>query len=996
MLSCIIQRPIGVMMTTIAVIAISLVFIRSVPISLLPDIQIPHLSVHISAPDMDAQTLETTVTRVIKNQMMQVNHLKSIESHTRNGSAIIKMTMDFGTDTDLASIELNEKLDQIMQFLPREMDRPRVIKTNLSDIPVFYVDACPKEPAKSDALLFSSFVKRTLKKRLEQINEVAFVDVHGTVVPEILIIPDRDVLQSLNISETALSRAISNSNITLGNILLKDGVYQYSVTLTNRLTDIRSLKSIYLSINNQVYRLNDLAQVVLDQKPQRGSFLYNSTPGVSLAIRTKSDANNFVLRSTIDIVISDLRIQYPELAFELSNDQSSILEASINNLRTSLIYGLGIAGFVMFFFFRDWRLPLLIIISLPIGIVLTLFGFFLLDISINIISLSGLILGIGLMIDNAIIIVENVKQKSQQEDLKIAAVSGAEEVIKPLISSALTTSSVFLPMILLSGLAGVLFYDQALSIALALTSSLLVSYFLLPVLASIMLKNKTKRDDEKNSLNLHTSFISGVVQYRKVLIPIFLLLGLANYFPYQRLEKKAFPSLTRSAHSLDIDWGEPITLATNEERYHKIADILDKWTTKTTAYIGELQYFISSDLRQSNESQIEFTLSDPLDIQYVEEGINDFLASSYPQASHAISPIPNVFDRVFDTDPNELYAHIIPVGSLSLPPVDDVRPLFRELKQVKHDIAFPITDRYMGLTIHQERLARYQVDYNAVVDKLKFLFRSNEITQLQASEEYIPIQLAADQEPQDVSRVLQSISIQNTRGAQLPLSELVSTRLSQNYKEIRAIQSGECFTIPFRSYSKSLVDKLKSVVSQNGKYTVQFSGSYFEELALRKELLLVGGVVFLLLFLILAAQFESLIQPLIVALTLPVGVLGALLALYTFGATLNIVSIIGIIIMSGIDVNDAILKIDMINKGVQAGLPLESAIIHGSERRLRPIIMTSLTTILAMTPILFASGLGAEIQRPLAIAVIGGLIFGTIASIVMVPMLYRAFYRRAT
>ena len=200
-------------------------------------------------------------------------------------------------------------------------------------------------------------------------------------------------------------------------------------------------------------------------------------------------------------------------------------------------------------------------------------------------------------------------------------------------------------------------------------------------------------------------------------------------------------------------------------------------------------------------------------------------------------------------------------------------------------------------------------------------------------------------------------------------------------------------TFPIKSYSASLLSDIKNLIQGRPEYAVQFSGAYFEELELRKELLLVGGVVFLLLFLILAAQFESLIQPLIVALTLPVGILGALLALYFTDTSLNIVAIIGIIIMSGIDVNDAILKIDMINKGVRDGLPIRQAILEGSERRIRPIIMTSLTTILAMAPILFASGLGAEIQRPMAIAVIGGLIFGTIASIVMVPMLYLVTYR---
>ena len=993
MLRTLIHRPIGVIMSTIAVIAISLVFVRNVPISLLPDIPIPKLSVHISAPDLDARTLETTITRVIRNQLIQVNHLKDIESHSRNGSAIIDLTLNFGTDTDLSSIEINEKIDQIISFLPRELERPRIIKTNVADIPVFYLDIWPQNQEAEGFLSFSSFVRKTVKKRLEQIDEIAFVDVHGGSQAEILVIPHQDILRSLNISEQQLSLAINNANLNIGNVILRDGAYQYNVQLASRLSNIDDIRKVYLRIHDQIYQLDQLAEVISTAQEQRGSFYYGSAKGISLAIRAKSNANNFILRRNIEETLADLRSEHSHISFELSRDQSSVLEASIDNLRTSLLYGLGFAAIVMFFFFRDWRLPLLISISLPIGILLTLFGFFIFDISINVISLAGLILGIGLMIDNAIIIIENIKQKIEQSSLSDAAVNGASEVIRPLISSALTTTSVFLPMILISGLAGVLFYDQALSIALALSSSLIVSYFLLPVLATLVLRSN-KRSKGHHGISWHSQLISFCLRSRIVLIPLFLLLGVATILPYKSLKKSAFPELTRYDYVLDVDWNEPISLQANEHRYHLIKQLVDTLADQSTAYVGKLDYFISSEVRQLNESQIYFRLSQPEQFNQIPHRLDQFFSQDFPRASYSILPVANVFDRVFATDEYAAYAHILPTRSTSLPDSRAVQPLIQELNTIETTISSPPTDRYVGLTIHQDVVARYQVNFNQVIQQLKTLFKSNEITQLQSTDDIIPIQLARSEGVQDIQKALKSSFIQNERLALIPLSQLVSTDYLEDYKTIHAIQSGECLTFPLDAYSPTIMSKLKNVIKDNyPEYAIQFSGAYFEELALRKELLLVGGVVFLLLFLILAAQFESLIQPLIVALTLPVGILGALVALQIMGASLNIVAIIGIIIMSGIDVNDAILKIDMINKGVREGLPIRQAIIEGSERRIRPIIMTSITTILAMTPILFATGLGAEIQRPMAIAVIGGLIFGTIASIVMVPMLYLVTYR---
>ncbi len=992
MLQFLIQRPIGAIMSTIAIVVVSLVFVRDIPVALLPDIPIPNITVQISAPQLDSRTLESTVVRSIRQQLMQVNDLKDISSRTRNGSAIIELQLDFGVNTDLSSIEINEKMDQIMHLLPDELERPRVIKSNISDIPVFYVDIFPRDNEQFSDVDFSNFIKRTVRKRLEQIPQIAFVDMHGFAEAEVVVIPNREIMTAFNIDDQQLRSAIVNANIQLGNIILKDGAYQYNVELSSKLVNKSDIEELFVNINDRVYQLKDIATVYNSQKQRRGAFYFDRHEGISLAVRRKSDANNYELRSAIDTLFKDLALQHPEIEFHLSNDQSNILEVSIENLRTSLLYGLGFAAIIMFVFFRDWRLPLLIIISIPLGLVLTLFGFYLFDISINIISLAGLILGVGLMIDNAIIIIENIKQKNHEMELSLACSEGTNEVIRPLVSSALTTSSVFLPMILLSGLAGVLFYDQAISIALALTCSILVSYFILPVFANLMLNSN--RPGGKSIVHRgHAHLIKWLLRYRSILIPIFLLLGFGCFFPFRSIQKSAFPEMTRMDYTLSIDWNEQLSLEENNDRYLHLKDHIAPWIQKATCYLGELQFFLVEEPQHMNESEVILSLNDASDIVHIRENIESLFHRLYPDASYGIVPLSNVFDRIFNQDKYDLFAHLQSTSQVNFPKFEEVETLFSALQSNYDEIKVPPLDRYLGIRINQENLIRYNIDYNMLINRLKFLLRNNEVSQLRGNDEFIPIQISNSLEMNDIGSLMESAQVLNRDRMMIPIQAFVDLAVFQDYKDITSIRSGECLTIPFDKYDEEVVNGIREVVKDHPEYSVQFSGAYFSQLALQNEMKLVGGVVFLLLFLILAAQFESFIQPFIVALTLPVGILGALLALHLTGQSLNIVAIIGIIIMSGIDVNDAILKIDIINNNIKSGMSLNQAIIDGSERRIRPILMTSVTTILAMIPILFSTGLGAELQRPLAVAVIGGLIFGTMASIVMVPMLYRFFYR---
>ncbi|MFT6809362.1 MAG: multidrug efflux pump subunit AcrB, partial [Saprospiraceae bacterium] len=607
----------------------------------------------------------------------------------------------------------------------------------------------------------------------------------------------------------------------------------------------------------------------------------------------------------------------------------------------------------------------------------------------------GLILGIGLMIDNSIIITESIKRHQNTKPLSDACAHGAGEVIRPLISSALTTSSVFLPLILLSGLAGALFYDQAISVSVALVSSLIVSYFVLPVVANLILKESVGNDNSKITPkeSFHHKLIDFIITWRWIVIILFvLLLGLLVFYS-NILPQQAFPKITRTSYSLDIDWNESISLAENEHRSQEIYDEMDSLIMESNSYLGELQFLIVEDDQNINEAVINlyFNTSPSTDIL---DKTRAFIVKHYPSSSSTLKPLPNAFDRILGSDPIEVYAHIQSIRDRSMIAPEESQILLSQFGGIGFEFTDPPKNTFIQLHVDHERLLIYDVNYNDLIDQLKSSFRANVITKLKTNDAFIPIQVNQSSN-QDLRHILSTHKVKTRNGAQHPLNQFVTISNQEYYKTITAGRSGERLTLPIPTYKEESLEKISKHINESQKYTIQYAGPYFENLKIMKELIIIALLVLALLYLILAAQFESLIQPFIIALTLPIGCLGAVLALHITGTSLNIMSIVGIIILSGIDVNDAILKVDMFNRNRRDGIPLRQAIIDGSGRRLRAIIMTSLTTGLAMFPILFSSGLGGELQQPLAIALIGGLLFGTIASIVLIPAFYYILYNRS-
>ena len=492
MLKTLLHRPIAVTMSLVAIVTLGVLAFQRIPVSLMPDIDVPRIVVQMSAQGSSAREIEQQIVSPMRQQLSQVAGLKSIESTSRTDAGVITLTFDPGSNMSLLFIEVNEKIDRAMSYLPKEIERPKAMKIGAMDIPAFYVDVTGGKPEQTSRL-----VRNVISKRVEQLPEVAMVDYSGMVGTQITILPDELKMQALGISNSDIEKAINDNNIVLAALSVRDGIYRYSIHFDSQVVSVHDIEEIYLQIEGRLLQLKDICKVEESAAERKGIVTSDGNNAITMAVIKQSDAQMNSLQNRIDTLMSDLGKDYPELKFNITRDQTKLLSYSMNNLEWNLVLGIIMASVVLFLFIGGWRLPLLVVISIPLSLILTLLCFYLMGISLNIISLSGLILGVGMIVDNAIIVIDNIRQKGKATDENI--INAVKEVIMPMLSSVLTTCSVFIPLIFLSGTAGALFYDQAMGISIALFCSLAVAALVVPVYYFLLCKKHKAISENANT-----------------------------------------------------------------------------------------------------------------------------------------------------------------------------------------------------------------------------------------------------------------------------------------------------------------------------------------------------------------------------------------------------------------------------------------------------------------------------------------------------------------
>ena len=1017
MVAFLIKRPIAVTMAFLGVLVLGLVAASFLPVSLVPDVDIPRITVNVTAPNYAARQLENSVMSPLRSNLMQVNRLKDIKTESRDGSGMVSLEFDYGTNIDLAYIEINEQVDRAIPSLPSDVPRPAVIKASASDIPVFYLDITRKDTGLQsgsgsqsisdiDFLELSEFADEIIRRRLEQIPQVAMADMSGRTFPEIIITPDMDKLRAMNLSPAAIEEVIRANNISFGNIFLRDKQYQYSVRVGDRLLDAGDIGDLYLNHRGRLWQLKDLCTIETRPQYPEGAVYAGGQRAISLAVIKQADARMQDLKHALHEMIVLFETDYPFLNFTITRDQTTLLDYTMGNLRQTLMIGAGLAFLVMFIFLRDPRAPWLVIISVPAAIVVSMLFFFLIGISLNVVSISGLVLCIGMMIDNAIIVIDNIsRHRKSGKSLSQACVDGTNEVFRPLLSSVLTTCSVFIPLIFLGGLAGALFFDQAMAVTIGLSVSLLIAMTLVPVYYYALYKKSTPKGSNFlariNPLNYASLYGAGFrfAMRRQGLVWI-MAGGLVAVMAVMMLliEKERLPVLQREAALLWIDWNENIHLEENSRRIHNLMEELGPEVMYSTIQAGRQQFMLDKVYNNSAQQSLIYILtSSASQLERVMDKTAQVIGSRHPSAIFHFREEGNLFDQLFADSQAPLEIRLRPMEPYGrdLPGLlqTTIRSLEKRLPGTSFD-ALPM-QQSVALQADLQLMALHEVNMTILQQTLTRLFNEHMVFTLMDSRSSIPVKIGGN--PSAIEDLLHAERVTSRNGVEVPLHMLLRKQPGQELQTIIAGIEGEYYPLQM-DVSPRDMERTKGIVRESlreeGLFEASFAGSIFARRQLTRDLLMIGVVALLLLFFILAAQFESLKLPVIVLLEVPLAMTGALLMLIIFGVSLNIMAMIGMVVMTGIIINDSILKIDTINRLRDNGMPLIRALHTAGKYRLKPILMTSITTICALVPFLFIGGLGGDLQKPLALAVIGGLGLGTLVSLYFIPVCYYYLYRK--
>ncbi len=1012
MIKFLLKRPVAVCMTFFAFCLLGVIAYANLPVSLLPHIPVPEINVKVTASGSSAQEVEQSAIAPIRRELLTVGDVESIYSKSSNNHGFVNLRFAYNTDIDIALVEINEKIGKVTENLPASFDRPQIDKVNSTDIPVEYVTLTlksdrPFEPTNTDEFVrMSELCEKVISRRIEQLPEVAMVDISGLMRKEIQITPKKRNLELTGITGTDIKNAVQASNVRPSAMRIRDGYFERTIHIENSLMSVEDIRNVSVKKNGRIYRIGDVCDVSLVPQEDIGVALSQGKRCVSMRVIKKTDAKVNRLREDLRKSLKEFSVQYPDIEFQESRDQTALLNYSIVTLKENFISSLVLMLIVAFVFMGDFKTPVVTAISMTVALIITFLAFFVFGMSLNILSLSGLILVVGMMIDNILITSENILMHEQAgEGIIEACARGTAEMITPMLSSTLTTIVVFIPLVFLSDMAGALFIDQSLAISIGLLVAYILALFLMPVLFMLFgkmdraLESRYKNHDRLSRLltrMLDRFYDRGIrfVFRRSRLSLCLALLSIPLCFLFYELMPKARMPHTESSEMLaKISWDTNLPLEENVRRTNDIVKAFTPHTDYIAASVGTQGYMMETkDILSTYQTEIYMKASGYRQLEECKDSLAGYVKSRYPDAALTTSAADNIFDRVFDTGQAPVIVKLYPDDVNGAQFREEAADIERKIGRYGGRMETASKQREIVVSLNKRNIDYYGLDRQDVVNALMRAFKGTEVSEIYSTD-YIPVVLKDN--ARDWNTLLRSHSVASKDGRmEFPLSSLVSYTYTTGLTNLEADGNGVMYPIKLWNLkdARSVAGDIRTdVLDSIPELKSAIGGEVASENKMTSGLIGIFLLSLLLMYFILCAQFESFTQPLIVLAEIPVDIAFAMLVLMCCGYSLNIMSGIGLIASCGIVINDSILKLDAINVLVKKGMKPQEAIHKAGKMRIRPIIMTSLTTVIGMVPFFFTNDLGSELQQSLALAMIAALCIGVPVSLFLIPLIYDKF-----
>jgi len=1028
------KKRITVLMLVLVTLVLGGMSYTRTPVDLLPNMQFPMAAVVVSFPGAAPQEIETLVTRPLEATLATVSNMREVSSTSSEGQAVITISFNWGTNMDFAALEMREKVDLAKRFFPAEVGTPTVLKFDPSMMPIMVTDI---GSSKLTGAQMRDLADRTLAARIERIPGVASVAVSGGQQSMIEISVDPVKSEEFGVTLAQITGSLRTASMSMPGgsinvegeeVLIRSVGQLVSMSeIENLVVGMRTVRTVTTSApvaprmpmppgvvlppaaaGTQVATrlepvfLRQVATVAEVNPFAQSAMRLNAMPAVSLRMQKESGANTVLVANLIHAELEQMRIDYPDLSIVASQDQSRFIEQAIGSVGSNALFGGAIAVLVLFVFLKSMISTLIIALAVPVSVVATFALIYFGGLTLNLMTLMGLALGIGMLVDNSIVVLENIfRLQEEGVDSVVAARRGAEEVAMAISASTLTTVAVFLPVAFVGGFTGLMFRELALTVSFSLLASLAVALLVVPMLAATLLRARPKIALERRArLSPYQRSLKWALKKKPLVILVTLLLLGGSLLTYPHLGGEFIPPMDQGEMRMTVtlpsssSFQETDRVASEvESRLLARGEVLSV-ATSIGATTGTRGAIMGGGGARRNRAVMTVVLQPGQRADTLVKELNEEYATF-------------VGATVVAESVAGLAAGMGGVGApvqvnLSGPSLEGLRLHADQIKGALLDVEgiTEVSDN-MGvgsaefvIRVKRTEAAELGVSPVAVASAVRTAFQGETVARVSRDGREVDVTVKLALEARQNVASLENLMVAAPQGRIVRLNEVAIVERSVGPAAIRRMSNQRVVSISASIAERDLqsvsrdVEAALEALSLPDDYSYEIAGEMSEMREAFDGLILALILAVVLVYMVMAAQFESLLYPFIVMFSLPLAVIGVLFGLFFTGTTLSVPSIMGVIVLAGIVVNNAIVLVDYINQLRERGKGVDEAIVEAAGVRLRPILMTTATTALALVPLAMMPGSGAEMQQPLGIAVIGGLTVSTLLTLYLIPVAY--------
>lgn len=999
------KHKVTTIMAYVLIVVFGIMGFTSLPLALLPDIELPMAVVYTTYSNAGPQEVENMVTKTIESACASVSGMDEIQSLSSEGSSMVMVTFADGTDMDEAMVDLRDRIDRVKGFLPEDADAPMTMTIDVDAMPVVTVGLKGADLAELQAI-----AEDDIQPALERIDGVASVDIAGGYENEIAIDTDADRLAGYGLSVSYIAQMLAAENVALPAGEVQSGDQSFSVRADGEFSSVSDIANTLIPLpTGGTVRLSEVANVYIAPKEQTAIAKIGGEPCITISVNKQSDTNTLQVAERAKEALNEVTALQPTLDWSLLMDQSDMINMTVDSVIQNIVFGVLLAAIVLFVFLRDLGATAVISVSMPICIISVFLIMQVFDITMNMMSLGGIAMGVGMIVDNSIVVLENIfHYRSDGCDRFTSCVEGTKEVALSISASTLTTVAVFLPIGLSGGLSGMMFREFCITICSLLLASLLIALTLVPVLCYALLdrggKHRMRMPDtghdiaDRPLMRKYKELLAHFITHRKKAIIISGAMIVAFLGSIAIAGVELMPQMDESMVAIGVE----MPVGSDLEDVSAMADRAVDIALEQVPEIESIYYSTGgasmSTTSTANSASITVNLVDKSDRDRTSQQVADDLrpymqdlagaeisveASGTMDMSSMTGDAISVTLRGDDYDKLSQTAEQLAGQLAALPGAIEVSSSASE--QVPE----------VEITLNRANASRFGLTAATIGQAVRGELSGQTATQLKVNGEEITVTVRGDSRAETSIDALKSVMIPTQTGGSVPLSLVanVDTVLAPqsinrlNQSRTVTITGGAADNVSTAEMSQAVQGVLDTFELPDG-ITYETGGEMEEMINTFTQLAYALVVALGLVYFVLASQFESFVMPVIIMTILPIGLLGSLFTLPLTGNKISMVAFIGVIMLAGTVVNSSIVLIDYMNIRRKRGEDKDTAILNACPRRVRPVLMTTLTTVLGLLPMVFSNGEGAEMMRPMAIVMITGMVVSTIVTLLFTPVYY--------